>query len=200
MPKLVPSLLIARLLLDRARQPKFTKKFTKSSHGIGSCIAGRPCAVPTILDIRVKIASVPRPEAGFRMLVDQAPRVEACAEQMLERCRPGLTWFQHAYRRLATVAVALLTLWMLVHVVFGANGMVVYRQKRAEFQDLRKEVDDLQRQNDQYSAQIKALQSDPNTIEKEAREQLHYARPGEVIYVEPPPPSGHKPMLDSARK
>ena len=134
------------------------------------------------------------------MLVEQAPRVEACAEQMFERCRPGFNWFQNAYRRLATVAVALITLWMLVHVVFGANGMMVYRQKRSEYQSLRKEVDDLQQQNDRYSAQIKALQSDPNTIEKEAREQLHYARPGEVIYVEPPPPSVHKPMLDSARK
>jgi cell division protein FtsB len=84
--------------------------------------------------------------------------------------------------------------------VFGANGMVVYRQKRTEYQNLRQEVDDLQHQNDKYSAQIKALQSDPNTIEKEAREQLHYARPGEVIYVEPPPPPGQKPRLDSARK
>lgn len=152
------------------------------------------------MDIRVKIASVPGPEAGIRMLVEQAPRVEACAEQMLERCRPGFNWFQNAYRRLATVAVALITLWMLVHVVFGANGMMVYRQKRSEYQSLRKEVDDLQQQNDRYSAQIKALQSDPNTIEKEAREQLHYARPGEVIYVEPPPPPVHKPMVDSARK
>ncbi|PYV88796.1 MAG: hypothetical protein DMG90_13395 [Acidobacteria bacterium] len=152
------------------------------------------------MDIRIRVPSIPKPEAGIRMLVEQAPRAEACAEQMLERCRPGLAWFHTAYRRLATVAVALLTLWMLVHVVFGANGMVVYRQKRTEYQNLRQEVDDLQHQNDKYSAQIKALQSDPNTIEKEAREQLHYARPGEVIYVEPPPPPGQKPRLDSARK
>jgi cell division protein FtsB len=152
------------------------------------------------MDIRIKIPSLPKPEAGIRVLVVQAPRAEACAEQMLERCRPGLAWIKGAYRRLATVAVALLTLWVLVHVVFGANGMVVYRQKRAEYQDLSKEVQDLQTLNDRYSAQIKALQSDPNTIEKEAREQLHYARPGEVVYVEPPPAPGQKPSLDAARK
>ena len=152
------------------------------------------------MGIRIKIPSLPKPEAGIRVLVEHAPRAEACAEQMLERCRPGLAWIYGAYRRLATVAVALFTLWMLLHVVFGANGMVVYRQKRAEYQNLRKEVDDLQRLNDHYSAQIKALQTDPNTIEREAREQLHYARPGEVVYVEPPPPPGQKPSLDSARK
>ena len=66
--------------------------------------------------------------------------------------------------------------------------MVVYRQKKAEYQSLRKKIDDLQKENDRYTRQVKSLQtSDPNTIEKEAREQLHYARPGEVVYVAPPP-------------
>ncbi len=69
--------------------------------------------------------------------------------------------------------------------MFGANGMVVYRQKRAEYQSLRHEIDDLQKENDHYTGQIDALQTDPKTIEKEAREQLHYARPGEVVIVVP---------------
>jgi cell division protein FtsB len=34
-------------------------------------------------------------------------------------------------------------------------------------------------------AEIKALKSDPKAIEKEAREQLRYAKPGEVIYLLP---------------
>ena len=42
--------------------------------------------------------------------------------------------------------------------------------------------------------------TDPKTIEKEAREQLHYARPGEVVYVSPPPPAPPKPAISSARK
>jgi|SRR5690349_13375509 len=143
---------------------------------------------------------LPKPEAGIRALVEHAPRAEACAERVLEKFRPGLGWVQSAYRRVATIAVLLLTAWMLVHVVFGANGMVVYRQKRAEYQNLQQEVQDVADQNEHYAQQIKALKSDPNTIEREAREQLHYARPGEVIYVAPPPPPGEKPALDSARK
>jgi len=31
--------------------------------------------------------------------------------------------------------------------------------------------------------EIKALKNDPKTIEKEARERLRYARPGEVVYT-----------------
>jgi len=81
--------------------------------------------------------------------------------------------------------------------MFGANGMVVYRSKRAEYQRLQAEIDRLQKENDLYTQQIKALQNDPKAIEKEAREQLHYTRPGEVVYVDPSP---QKPATNAARK
>ena len=61
------------------------------------------------------------------------------------------------------------------------------------YQNLRHEIDQLQKENDHYTGQIKALQTDPKTIEKEAREQLHYARPGEVVYVAPAPPPSRSP-------
>jgi len=88
----------------------------------------------------------------------------------------------------------------LVHVVFGANGMVVYRQKKAEYQSLEKEINGLQKDNANYSEEIKALKSDPETIEREAREQLHYTRPGEVVYVAPAPVRPNPPSTDAARK
>ena len=93
-----------------------------------------------------------------------------------------------------------MTVWLFLHVMFGANGMVVYRQKRAEYQSLRHEIDELQKETDHYTEQIKALQTDPKTIEKEAREQLHYTRPGEVVYVAPAPPAIPIPSTDAAQK
>jgi cell division protein FtsB len=75
--------------------------------------------------------------------------------------------------------------------------MVVYRQKRAELQSLRSEVDLLQKENDRYVEQIRSLKSDPAAIEKEAREQLHYTRPGEVVYVAPEPLQ--KPAIGRAK-
>jgi len=37
-------------------------------------------------------------------------------------------------------------------------------------------------------AAVERLKKDPDAIEHEAREKLHYARPGEVIYTLPPDP------------
>ena len=84
--------------------------------------------------------------------------------------------------------------------MFGPNGMVVYRQKKAEYQVLQKEVENLQKENDSATDEVKALKEDPKTIEKEAREQLHYAKPGEVIYVAPAPAPQQHPTTNSARK
>ena len=67
--------------------------------------------------------------------------------------------------------------------------MIVYRQKKDELQSLQTEVDRLQKENEHYADQIQSLKSDPAAIEKEAREVLHYARPGEFIYVSPNPPA-----------
>ena len=71
------------------------------------------------------------------------------------------------------------------HAVFGANGMVVYQNKRMELKSVNVEVDKLQKENQQLSDQINGLKSNPKAIEKEAREQLRYARPGEVVYLLP---------------
>jgi cell division protein FtsB len=131
---------------------------------------------------------LPNPEEQLRNLVERAPQAEAWADRTMERLRPVFTRVYAVHRRIATGAIALLTAWLFIHVMFGANGMIVYRQKRGEYRELQKEIDSLQKANDVSTQEIDSLQNDPKMIEKEAREQLHYARPGEVIYVSPPPP------------
>lgn len=88
-------------------------------------------------------------------------------------------------RRIATGGVALLALWIGYHVVLGDNGMLVYQKKRAEYQRLDQEIQSVQQENERLNQHIKALKTDPKTIEKEAREQLRYTRPGEVVYTIP---------------
>jgi len=156
------------------------------------------------MDLRVgplsRVRIIPGPEERLRTLVERAPQAEAWADRMMAKSRPTLTMLHGIRRRLATAAVAGFTVWLFVHVMFGANGMVVYRQKKAEYLGLQNEIHSLQQENDRYTGQINSLQTDPKTIEKEAREQLHYARPGEVVYVSPPPPAPPKPATNSARK
>jgi cell division protein FtsB len=156
------------------------------------------------MDLRVSplpaIRILPRPENSLRTLVERAPEAEAFADRLIEKSRPALTWFYGVRRKGATVAVLVLTAWLFVHVMFGANGMVIFRQKRAEYKNLQTEIGDLQKENDGYSKQINSLQTDPKTIEKEAREKLHYTRAGEVVYVSPAPVSPPPPHISSARK
>jgi len=156
------------------------------------------------MDLRIeqipKLRVVPRAERGLNALVDRAPQAEAFGQRVKEKLRPASTWLYNSRRRVATLGVATLTVWLFLHVMFGANGMVVYRQKRAEYQSLRHEIDVLQKESEHYTQQINSLQTDPKTIEKEAREQLHYTRPGEVVYVAPAPPPIEIPSTNAAQK
>jgi cell division protein FtsB len=92
---------------------------------------------------------------------------------------------QIGWRKVATGAAALLALAMGYHVIFGQNGITAFEQKRQDTQTLDRQLHSLQRENDQLKGHVERLQSDPNAIEHQAREELHYTRPGEVIYTLP---------------
>ena len=144
------------------------------------------------MDLRLgpttRVRILPRPEDSLRAVMEQAPRAEALAARCVEHTRPVWSWVALEWRRLGTVAAVVLIVGLMLHAMFGVNGMVAYRQKRAEMQSLKTDVERIQKENEESAARIKALKSDPKAIEKEAREQFGYARPGEVVYVAPAPP------------
>jgi cell division protein FtsB len=94
-------------------------------------------------------------------------------------------FFYKARRRVATAGVGLLAMWLAFHVIFGANGMVVYQNKRVEYQKLQKDLLVEEEENQRLTKQVDQLKTDPKAIEREAREQLHYAKPGEIVYISP---------------
>lgn len=161
------------------------------------------------MDLRLKnvprIRRFPSPEEGLRVMAEKAPQAEALAASWIASWIGKVAWFRELltqiyafHRRIATIAVLLLAAVLFVHVMFGANGMVVYKQKRAEFQSLQKQLAQEQKENEEYRQQIEALKTDQKAIEKEAREQLRYVRPGEFVYV--PPPAPNPPANHSAKK
>lgn len=88
-------------------------------------------------------------------------------------------------RKLATVVAAALALFVGYHVIFGHNGLTVYWQKRQDRQQLTERLRALQAENGGLKEHVDQLQHDPDAIEHQARMQLHYTRPGEVIYTLP---------------
>lgn len=102
------------------------------------------------------------------------------------------------WRPAGTAIVVILALLVTWHVIYGKHGLSVWQQKRAEDRALQQEIKNLQQENAQMRQQIQNLQSDPDAIEREAREKLHYAKPGEVIYNLPNQPQS-QPQPQPAR-
>jgi cell division protein FtsB len=106
------------------------------------------------------------------------PKRSGAVALLYERGRVG-------WRKVATGAAAVLAVAMGYHVIFGQNGLTVYQQKRNDAQSLDVQLHSLQHENDLLKGHVGRLQSDPNAIEHQAREELHYTRPGEVIVYMP---------------
>jgi len=94
-----------------------------------------------------------------------------------------------ARAKVATAAVVVVMAVLGYHAIFGANGLLMYQKKRQMSRELATQNQSLNQENEALEQQIKGLKSDPKMIEKEARERLRYARPGEVIYTIPAPPA-----------
>ncbi len=106
-------------------------------------------------------------------------------------------WLFRSRGRIATVVLVSLSLVIAYFVIFDKDGLASYEQKKHEAQALQQQIDALQQQNQQMATHNQRLKNDPDTIEHEAREQLHYTRSGEVIYTLPEAPHSdpatHKP-------
>lgn len=98
-------------------------------------------------------------------------------------------WFIASQHKLATAGVALIAGVVGYYVIFGANGLLDYHQKRGESQQLQQQIQLLDQQNRESEQRIRSLKYDPKAIEKEARERLRYARKGEKIYTFPTRPA-----------
>lgn len=103
---------------------------------------------------------------------------------MQSTLRAGAGFLYRMHRRIATVLAIVAALFFGYHAFFGENGVNMYQQKRAEGRAIEKHIADLQQENARLQEHIQQLKTDPDAIEHEARERLHYARPGEVIWTE----------------
>jgi cell division protein FtsB len=88
-------------------------------------------------------------------------------------------------QRGAILALALVCIFFIVHEIFGEHGYLALRREQRDLSELQQQIQQLQQENKQLELQINALKSDPKAIEKQAREGLGLARPGEIIFTLP---------------
>lgn len=100
----------------------------------------------------------------------------------------ALDWTRQVWRPAATAALVALALLLGWHVVNGKDGLTAWQQKRAEDRQLRQEIDGLQQENARLAGRIQQLKTDPDAIGQVARQELHYAKPNEVIVRLPAQP------------
>lgn len=87
------------------------------------------------------------------------------------------TWWTQYGR----AALGICVLGLFLHDIFGTHGYLAMRRTKREIEQVRSEINRLNKENSELSLEVKALKSDPHKIESIARDELGLAKPGEVI-------------------
>jgi len=86
------------------------------------------------------------------------------------------------WSRLSRVVIFLLLLTGLVGVAVWYRPLIKHNEAlRKKIFDLEAQVQREEQENRRLEAAIKAMQTDPRTVERVAREKLNWARPGETV-------------------
>ncbi len=91
-----------------------------------------------------------------------------------------------AYLRKNTRQILCLALFaLLVHDIFGTHGFIAMRRTQKEIDEIRDQIGKMNDENKSLTDQVNALKTDPQAIERIAREEMGLARPGELIFKLP---------------
>ncbi len=86
---------------------------------------------------------------------------------------------------MALAVFGLLTVAMLLLAVFNEKGAIEVHARADKLTTIESEINKLETDNKNLTSEIQSLRSDPNTIEKLAREELKLVKPGEIVLVTP---------------
>jgi len=118
----------------------------------------------------------------------------AVAASRGSRLKPTPSLWARYARTILGAAILLLG----IHDILGPHGFLAMRRTQKEMDQLRSEVNRINKENSTLADQATALKSDPQAIERIAREDMGLARPGEMIFKLPPPAAAqHQSPKDS---
>lgn len=81
----------------------------------------------------------------------------------------------------------------------GQSGILRLKELEAEYDRVRQENYRLALENKKTAEEIRSLRTDPATVEKVAREELHFVAPHDVVLVVPEP-EGEKPASQETER
>ncbi|MGA9882953.1 MAG: septum formation initiator family protein [Candidatus Acidiferrales bacterium] len=111
-----------------------------------------------------------------RPVIDSADtRLQSFSEQLGQFWRRNLMW----------ILLAGLGL-LILQDVFGMHGVLAMRRAQHEATHEQREINRINQENVQLQNRVNSLKTDPQAIERIAREQMGLARPGEYIFKIPP--------------
>ena len=79
--------------------------------------------------------------------------------------------------------VVALLVFLLIIGVLDENSLYTRYQRRVEIGNLKREIKKYQSQYEAETAQLQALQNDPEAVERMARERYFMKRPDEDVFV-----------------
>jgi cell division protein FtsB len=98
------------------------------------------------------------------------------------------------WSRYAATILGAAILLLGIHDILGSHGFLAMRRTQKEMDQLRSQVKQLNEENNRMAGEAQALKSDPQAVERIAREDMGLARPGEMIFKLPPaPPARQSP-------
>jgi cell division protein FtsB len=103
----------------------------------------------------------------------------------VKKAKTNLQEPQSFWSRYARTILGLALLLLGIHDVFGNHGLLAMRRTQSQIQELRGQIDRLNKENSDLDHQVQLLRTDPKAVERIAREEMGLARPGEMIFKLP---------------
>ncbi|MBI5379673.1 MAG: septum formation initiator family protein [Nitrospirae bacterium] len=89
------------------------------------------------------------------------------------------------FRVLLQLAGLLVGSYLLLSLLFGNLGLLRYYKMHQLYYQTQQEVEALEREHARLRQEVEDLKTDPQTIERIARERLGMAREGEIVFQFP---------------
>jgi cell division protein FtsB len=96
-------------------------------------------------------------------------------------------------RKAVTLASVIIVLALMVGSLFGDRGLLQLVRQRQSAEALARELDELRAENGRLAAEILALRTDGQAVERLAREELGLAQPGETVFLIRDEPAADRP-------